>query len=164
MKQALITKIERINTETITIGSFQKILKTAPTLSWRPKLMATFNQRFFDNAHVWLHLPVKQQIYDDWWNGIYGIGLLMLGSDYYYYVGRNQIIKQDLTRATSLKQVVALDSMQPKADIQRIMPLLSTLMDSGYVRDGQYTVVPFPFKYIREIMELETHGTQVTKR
>lgn len=164
LKQALITKIERINTETITIGSFQKILKTAPTLSWRPKLMATFNQRFFDNAHVWLHLPVKQQIYDDWWNGIYGIGLLMLGSDYYYYVGRNQIIKQDLTRATSLKQVVALDSMQPKADIQRIMPLLSTLMDSGYVRDGQYTVVPFPFKYIREIMELETHGTQVTKR
>ena len=103
LKQALITKIERIATETITIGNFQKILKTVPTLNWRPKVMATFNQRFFDTAKVWLHLPVKQQIYGDWWNGIYGIGLLMLGTDYYYYVGRNQIIKTDLTRATSLK-------------------------------------------------------------
>lgn len=33
-----------------------------------------------------------------------------------------------------------------KVDIERVLPL----MDVDFVRNGQLTVVPFPFKYLRE--------------
>ncbi|MCS8602902.1 hypothetical protein [Lactiplantibacillus pentosus] len=161
VKQILLSKIDQVNIESLSIGHFQTILKSVPALNWRPKLMQNFNQNFYDETHAWLYSPIKRKAYDSWWNGIYGIGLLMLNGEHYYYVGLNQLIDQRLSRSVSLRKIVAIGSDQPEKDISQIMPKLARLMDSGYVRDGQYTVVPFPFKYIKEVAELNHHGAPI---
>lgn len=63
----------------------------------------------------------------------------------YYYVGSNDSpnLKQGLARTCVVRKVVSAAGV---LDSEDILPLLTV----EFVRSGQYTVLPFPFKYLRE--------------
>lgn len=65
-----------------------------------------------------------------------------------YFVGSRKNVKRYFKDACHIRQIVAVEG---KLIFQ---PLLQT-MDVDFVRTGQSTVIPFPFKYIREYQKFD---------
>ncbi len=66
-------------------------------------------------------------------------------SEAYYFVGgRQEMIQFSINNACHLRKIVAVSGS--KLRFKEILPT----MDVDFVRTGQSTVLPFPFKYIRE--------------
>lgn len=122
--------------------------------------MKQFNDLFYQTYNHWLHLPIKQKKYSSIWRGTYGMGMVKIEGEFYYFVGRNQIINQTLAHAVTLKRLVVLNSQQPQKAINRVIDQFESMMQVGFVRDNQYTVIPFPFKYNREYAEMINHFTE----
>lgn len=64
-------------------------------------------------------------------------------NDLYYYVSSKTTAKDKVSRACTIRQVRAEGEL-PSPN------LLSSMMAVDFVRNGQYTVIPFPIKYLRE--------------
>ena len=64
-------------------------------------------------------------------------------NDWYYYVGSKATAKDKVSRACAIRQVRAENEL-PSPD------LLFSMMAVDFVRNSQYTVIPFPIKYLRE--------------
>ena len=64
-------------------------------------------------------------------------------NDLYYYVGSKNVPQNSVPRACTIRQVRAENEL-PSPD------LLFSMMAVDFVRNGQYTVVPFPIKYLQE--------------
>ncbi len=63
----------------------------------------------------------------------------------YYFVGnRRENVQYSFKDACHLRHIVAVE------DSKLIFRQLLPTMDVDFVRTGQSTVIPFPFKYIRE--------------
>jgi len=127
------------------------------TLTWRHAVLKQFNDCFYKLQKQWLHLPVRQRKYDSYWIGTYGMGLIELEGKSYYFVGRTQLVELKQARAVPLKEIVAVDSEMPNRDISEVFSLFKKMMQVGFVRLNQYTVIPFPFKYVREYLDLVEH-------
>lgn len=64
-------------------------------------------------------------------------------NDPYYYVGSKTTAKEKVSRGCTIRQV--------RAESELSTPdLLFSMMAVDFVRNGQYTVIPFPIKYLRE--------------
>jgi len=61
-----------------------------------------------------------------------------------YFTGNKGINKYTINHACSLRQIIAVN------ESQLIFKELLPTMDVDFVRTSQSTVIPFPFKYIRE--------------
>ena len=61
----------------------------------------------------------------------------------YYYVGLKNTAKDKVSRACTIRQIRAERELPP-------IDWLFSMMAVDIVRNGQYTVVPFPIKYLRE--------------
>jgi hypothetical protein len=71
-------------------------------------------------------------------------------SEAYYFVGdRRENVQFSFKDACHLRKVVAVDGS--KLIFKELLPT----MNVDFVRTGQSTVVPFPFKYLREYMKFE---------
>lgn len=155
-QEQLIQKLKNLDQTTMTVQQVKQALKPR----WKAGIMREYNNQFFKDTGVWLHIPIRQRRFDAYWAGLYGMGLLELQGRYYYFVGNHQLIKKKQARSIPLKQIEALDSSQPRTDIQTIFQAFESLLQVNFVRFKQYTVVPFPFKYIREYLDLERHREQ----
>lgn len=72
------------------------------------------------------------------------------GSEAYYFVGeRRETIRQTINNAHHLRMVKAVNGSN--LAFKDILPTLNV----DFVRTGQSTVLPFPFKYIREYAKFE---------
>lgn len=68
------------------------------------------------------------------------------GNDIHYFVGiEPKNIKQSFRNACTIRKVIA----DEKNEFENIVNLLAV----DFVKNGQYTVVPFPFKYINEVLK-----------
>lgn len=152
-REQLIQKLTALGQATLTAQQINRKLK----LAWKTKFMQEFNNQLFKDTGIWLHIPVRQKRFDAYWIGTYGMGLFELQGRHYYFVGHHQLIKGKQARAIPLKQIEVLDSPLPKVDIQAIFQVFESLLQVNFVRFNQYTVIPFPFKYIREYLDLEKH-------
>lgn len=71
-------------------------------------------------------------------------------SEAYYFVGdRRENVQFSFKDACHLRKVVAVDGT--KLIFKELLPT----MNVDFVRTGQSTVVPFPFKYLREYVKFE---------
>ena len=68
---------------------------------------------------------------------------------YCYVVGQHDIPNQSISTSPVMRQILRADGGQPSEDV--IMKLLE-LMQVGFVRMKNYTVLPFPAKYLRELL------------
>jgi len=67
-------------------------------------------------------------------------------NDVYYFVGvESEKINQSFRNACIIRKVVADEINEFKN--------IANLLAVEFVKNGQYTVVPFPFKYINEVLE-----------
>ncbi|BAY63380.1 hypothetical protein NIES22_34670 [Calothrix brevissima NIES-22] len=67
----------------------------------------------------------------------------------YYFVGERSVKDYSFKDACHLRKIVAVD------ESKLIFRQLLKTMDVDFVRTGQSTVVPFPFKYIREYQNFD---------
>ena len=63
---------------------------------------------------------------------------------YYFVGGIGEGMRPQIQCAVNIRKVERID------DAPDMLPKLLPLMDVTFVRNGQLTVLPFPFKYLRE--------------
>lgn len=64
--------------------------------------------------------------------------------EFHYFVGtKRKMLQTSLHNACIVRKVI---SMEDAIDFQKLLPLMAV----DFVRNNQYTVLPFPFKYLRE--------------
>ena len=67
----------------------------------------------------------------------------------YYFVGTiGEGMRPNIQRASIIRKIEGMDDS--RVGLDRILPL----MNVSFVINGQLTVVPFPFKYLREYISL----------
>ena len=67
----------------------------------------------------------------------------------YYFVGQRDIKDYSFKDACHLRKIIAVNGS--KLIFRELLPT----MDVDFVRTGQSTVIPFPFKYIREYLNFD---------
>ena len=72
---------------------------------------------------------------------------------YCYVVGQYDTPNQSIATSPVVRQVLRADCAQPSEEF--VLKLLE-MMQVGFVRMKNYTVLPFPVKYIREILNVST--------
>lgn len=122
-------------------------------LGMKKNLSSLFNRFFHENYGIWLDGELRKEEF----NAIYQINNLLnikyeyIENDYIdenafiYYVGAKSK-RVSYPNACCIRKVV---SKGENIEYEEILPLMAV----DFVRTGQYTVVPFPYKYLREYAE-----------
>ena len=116
--------------------------------------MMNLKNSAYKELNRWLHNEYDLWIYSELKSADSGMALGNLcgmqyyqseygENDWYYYVGSKATAKDKVSRACAIRQVRAENEL-PSPD------LLFSMMAVDFVRNGQYTVVPFPIKYLQE--------------
>ena len=90
--------------------------------------------------------------------GFYGVGLLdtTWQNSLLYFVGSEMKLKKKVARAIRLKRIGLLNIS--KEEFQKdVFPDFIAMMTVKFVRNAQSTVIPYPFKYLREYRDLGHH-------
>ncbi|MDZ8053654.1 MAG: hypothetical protein RMX68_007740 [Aulosira sp. ZfuVER01] len=105
-----------------------------------------FRDYLLDKYQIRLKLPQDNQSKEDLFDA--SLNIKYFGEtekEAYYFVGdRRENVKFSFKDACHLRKIVAVDGS--KLIFRQLLPT----MDVDFVRTGQSTVIPFPFKYIRE--------------
>ncbi|MEH2289456.1 hypothetical protein [Nostoc sp.] len=105
-----------------------------------------FRDYLLDQYQIRLKFPQDNQSKEDLFDA--SLNIKYFGEtekEAYYFVGdRREKVKFSFKDACHLRKIVAVD------DSKLIFRQLLETMDVDFVRTGQSTVIPFPFKYIRE--------------
>lgn len=106
----------------------------------------------YEKHGVRLHFPKTKENMNDLFNE--NIDIKYFGEtdhEAYYFVGEKLgNIKLSINNACHLRKIVAVDNS--KLRFKEILPT----MDVDFVRTGDSTVLPFPFKYLREYSKFKT--------
>ena len=119
-------------------------------LNMRTKASSTLNRYFHEKYNLWIDGELRKNEFE----ATYQIGNLLNirfrynETDYVndrsfaYYVGAKSK-KRSYPNACCIRKVVALGE---KIEYEELLPLMAV----DFVRNNQYTVLPFPYKYLRE--------------
>ena len=119
-------------------------------LNMRTKASSTLNRYFHEKYNLWIDGELRKNEFE----ATYQIGNLLNirfrydETDYVndrsfaYYVGAKSK-KLSYPNACCIRKVVALGE---KIEYEELLPLMAV----DFVRNNQYTVLPFPYKYLRE--------------
>jgi hypothetical protein len=103
------------------------------------------NQQIIDEIGVVIGNGIKQtQNWERYFGGMLDIRFYQKGTDLFYFVGYSgKKLQCMMVHACRIQKITATSG---KLNFIKYLPLLSV----EFVRNGSYTVVPFPFKYLRE--------------
>lgn len=129
--------------ETITIGAIWDIKE----ITIKKKILKEFNRYLYQEKGILLHPTPKDKEYrEDYFNSILGIKYFYENDKFYYFVGlKDKDLKLTVPRACIIREVVSTNN---KIIFEDILPLLEV----EFVRNGPNTVLPFPFKYLNEVI------------
>ena len=134
-------------TEMISKKALKKIL------NMRTGIASKFNRFLHEKYGVWIDGELRKGEFE----AIYQIGNLLNikyeynendyldGHTFVYYVGAKSK-KLSYPNACCIRKVITLGE---KLEYEEVLPLMAV----EFVRNSQYTVLPFPFKYLREYIE-----------
>lgn len=153
-KPELLAVVKRIKQLTMTLGPVFKLsdldtLLRANALGPRNSQMKWLNHWLEQNAPFTFKDTLQRKLPDSPVSGMTGIGLTQIDDEWDYYVGAKDSLKRSVDRANVLRQIYPLAGTGD-ADILENFGNFSKLMSVEFVRNGQYTVVPFLVKYLRE--------------
>ena len=105
----------------------------------------------YEKHRVRLHFSKRKESMDELFSASLNIKYFGAnGSEAHYFVGERQgAIQFSINNAYHLRKIVAVNGS--KLVFKEVLPT----MDVDFVRTGQSTVLPFPFKYIREYAKFE---------
>ena len=145
----LIEELRKIGAQELLKEDFRKMLNT--NLGSTSKAAAKLRNYLLENHSVRLIFPKDNQSKDALFDSSININYFgETDSEAYYFVGdRRENVQFSFKDACHLRKVVAVDGTK------LIFKELLRTMNVDFVRTGQSTVVPFPFKYLREYMKFE---------
>ena len=121
-------------------------------INMRTNAASKFNRFFHEKFGIWIYGEWRKEEFD----AIYQIGNLLNikyeyndndyddGHTFVYYVGAKSK-RISYPNACCIRKVVSLGD---KIEYEEMLPLMAV----EFVRNNQYTVLPFPYKYLREYM------------
>jgi flagellar hook-associated protein FlgK len=132
--------------EMITKGTLKKIL------NMRKGIASKFNRYLHEEYGIWIDGELRKEEFD----AMFKIGDLLNikyeykedyddGYAFVYYVGAKSK-KLRYPNACCMRKVISLGDT---IEYENMLPLMAV----EFVRNSQYTVLPFPFKYLREYIE-----------
>lgn len=124
--------------------------KVKGILNMRTNAASAFNRFLHDKYDLWLDGELRKQEFDATYqfSNLINIKFQYEESDYIndcsfiYYVGP-KTKRTSYPNACCIRKVVALGE---KLEYEELLPLMAV----EFVRNSQYTVLPFPYKYLRE--------------
>jgi hypothetical protein len=139
-----IDELEKLGNDEIDKNSFRKLFNT--NLGKNSNIAKALRKYFLEKYKIRLIFPKDknnlEHLYDATLNIKY---FCQTQTEAYYFVGNHrEDVKYSFTDACHLRHIVAVE------DSKLIFRKLLPTMDVDFVRTGQSTVIPFPFKYIRE--------------
>ena len=139
-----IDELEKLGNDEIDKNSFRKLLNTY--LVKNSNIAIALRQYFLEKYQIRLIFSKDknnlEHLYDATLNIKY---FCQTQTEAYYFVGnRRENVQYSFKDACHLRHIVAVE------DSKLIFRQLLPTMDVDFVRTGQSTVIPFPFKYIRE--------------
>lgn len=139
-KEEFVSELKRLP-EYATINEINRLLNV------RTKGGKVINKYILNELGILINPRLKQKDRKyELFNSMLDIKYYSKGKEIYYFVGvDSKKINQSIKNACAIRKVVADD----KNEFENIVNLLSV----EFVRNGQYTVTPFPFKYINEIFK-----------
>lgn len=143
------------NIDAISCNDLRKILKNDSNKSSCNnkinRLVKDFiNNKVYSDYNIMLfnYLRVKN-IRDMLLSSETDIKYFQINNKYYYFVGyTGNGMRNKLPTSCCIKEILAFDDS--KIFFQELLPL----MDVVFVKYGQLTVIPFPFKYLREYINM----------
>lgn len=148
----------------VAIGDVRTKLKDEK-INFRTKVVKDICRDLEHNYSYTFNNSSRQTQEIDCFVGFKGMGLVMENGKYYYYVGSTNSVKETITRATRLREIVGIipeenSTTQENLIIDSIEDLMK-MMNVGFVRVNQYTVRPFPIKYIREYCDYQNRKAKL---
>ncbi|MFW6047153.1 MAG: hypothetical protein ACOCP4_05155, partial [Candidatus Woesearchaeota archaeon] len=150
----LINQLKELGTNELSKGQFKRLLNNE--LHPNNKLSRQFRDYLYKHYKVRLNFPKNKESLYNLFDSSLNIKYIENGDDEaYYFVGyRRENVKDKFKGACHLRKISAVNG----SDI--ILKDLLPTMDVDFVQTGQSTVIPFPFKYLREyerikIIEME---------
>lgn len=139
-----IDELEKLGNDEIDKKSFKKLFNT--NLGDRSNVASGLRKYFLEKYQIRLIFPKDknnlEHLYDATLNIKY---FCQTQTEAYYFVGNHrEDVQYSFKDACHLRHIVAVE------DSKLIFRQLLPTMDVDFVRTGQSTVIPFPFKYIRE--------------
>lgn len=144
--------VENLNTlryQEVSKKDLKSILNSC--LGKNSKAAEHLRDTLYEKYGVRLHFSKKKESMDDLFNASLNIKYFGANeSEAHYFVGDRQgAIQFSINNACHLRKIVAINGS--KLVFKEVLPT----MDVDFVRTGQSTVLPFPFKYIREYAQFE---------
>ncbi len=130
----------------VNLGTTRKQKGKEPKFVSITREAKSFTNFLLDKHHIRLKFPKDNQSKDELFDAY--INIKYFGeteTEAYYFVGdRREKVQFSFKDACHIRKIVAVN------DSKLIFRQLLPTMDVDFVRTGQSTVMPFPFKYIRE--------------
>lgn len=136
----LIEKLESKNS-IVTKGEFKTLMNV------RLKPAKALNRWLYDKHNLWIYSEVKSLKNELYMTNIVNIKYFEKENEFEkslnYFVGLKSLLNYKVDKSCIIRKIVAENEIINSAE-------LFSLMAVEFVRNGQYTVLPFPFKYLRE--------------
>jgi hypothetical protein len=152
-----LEKLNRLKEELIIVASqdlskldLKKIINSC--LGRNSKEATHLRNALYDKCGVRLHFSKSKDNLDALFDS--SLDIKYFGenkSEAFYFVGarKDNVSKYSFTNACHLRKIKAVN------DSKLIFKEILSTMNVDFVRTGQSTVLPFPFKYIREYLEMK---------
>ncbi|WP_125710742.1 hypothetical protein [Companilactobacillus zhongbaensis] len=151
----------------VSVGEIKSKLKENK-ISFRKKAVSSICRDLEESYSYTFNNSSRQAKEIDLFVGFSGMGLVSENGRYYYFVGSTNKVQQKITRATRLRQIVAIIADDTKITEEKLIEdnfdNFMLLMNVGFVKIGQYTVNPFPIKYIREYCDHHYRKANLKKK
>lgn len=115
-----------------------------------------YNKTYEEENPILLHAQIKskENLYKNF-NSFLGIKSLILDGQFKYFVGKKEsALQRNLPTSCVIRDVISWT----KNGINKNGPIffneISHMLSVEFVRNGQYTVIPFPMKYLNEYIRL----------
>lgn len=134
----------------IKIGDVRRLM------NMRKEIAKNLNRFMHENYNIWISPELKNSDFEEAYLLDNLLDIKYYEKDDYdgrhsfnYYVGtRKESLNASIHNACAIRKVV---SQTNKTEFDELLPL----MDVEFVRNDQLTVIPFPFKYLREFQKLK---------
>lgn len=150
--QIMIDCIEKLNGSIVSIREVVEKIKKDNRISFRKRKFRSICEDLETKFGYTYNCSARQSA-SKTFAGFKGVGLIRVDKSLYYYAGGENNPKPTVNRTVRCRRLISLtgDDEIVKENFMN----LAKLMSVPFVRNGQFTVLPFPIKYLREFTDYQ---------
>lgn len=125
----------------------------APLISLKTKLGKNLVEYTRENYEIVLNPCLKSDVVDIF-QSIHILSDVFDHYSVYYYVGSKYTMQFDLVNANSIRKITFLNGEVDEERNREMIEVIISMMSVDFVRNGEYTVLPFVNKYLKEFRKM----------